>query len=234
MSKRGREDAQTLKTFTGFLDLPTVLQFSILDTLSFRELLSLHGKLGVPYDAPRYRNVVNLYFERQIISILGHTNISKLIPKRRIDPSYWRHFYMATIASANDDLELEGPTYRLDIKHKQTETKFEIIPGTIGYTEYPLRQWLAKLGYELSVDENNQIASTVYKSLNRIDITAILFYFIHIGGLSIHFEGFYIQEPYGRANMYIRSCISCNATAKYTCECHSKSYCDQECANIDH
>ena len=67
---------------------------------------------------------------------------------------------------------------------------------------------------------------TFTKEFTWEDIISIVLFFLHTDRFSVKFDD---------DLTYVRSCIGCNSKeAQFHCECHTKEYCSQECANKDH
>ena len=245
--------------FDNFVDLPSGVQNQILSYLTPAQILNLHsiaGQGGVNINlANRRRDIINGYIEQVIrndIGPEGFTQIVEYIPSR--NTSYMRHIFIAYITSSiatrmgiqarlhfgDEIVELYNTSgdqisLTFDVSWDSSElrlmgrllkdfvTEFRHLIGNNKKGEFFVRSDGLPLKYYTTLGEPQ----------NRVLLITFLLYLIHNKGCRIVYDKLVsdrLEEP-----QPVRSCISCNIQkAKFTCKCHMKEYCGQECANKDH
>ena len=240
MQKRGRdegdeEENRVLSTFIfeRFSELPEERLAEVIYDLKLKplELLELDNGLVAENYQRSMEQVFRKFIPDEIIEYV-QTKVELLESDEGSITSYWRKLYIAYTILNYQHQNMVNNTMRFHsqlvntfivMNHNNNTTVF-IFPKSSENVIAKLTDFLNSLGYESSLGYSGPKKTIELNALmGQNDTVALLLFLLYTFGWDLNFEG-----------TFISSCIGCSSEAKFKCECHSREYCNQACANKDH
>lgn len=227
-------------------ELSDDVQQTILSRLTPRQMLDVHAMAGWYWRTGIERNM-----ETRIINGVGQdgfNTITNLIPPGNI--SYMRHLYTAYVVS-NVAFRDDGRAFFYGendgsvISFFHADHPVRTLTFQVSWDSSDLRGTARRLTFIIQDFRriiNNRVVSIFFRTpalplryettlgmpANRVTLIMFLLYLIENNRFSVDYDELVPGRP-------IRNCISCNIQkAKFTCKCHMKEYCGQDCANKNH